>query len=225
LPLRTCAKKFRRRLDHQIDMSGEQILHRRAVAAIRHELKTRAGRVLKRNAGEMPGRAHAGYAHCRLVRVGFEPRNQALQIIRWQVLSGRDQQGLVGKLGHRSQIAQEIERQRVERPDQHVRGRGANAQRVAIGGRAYDAADADAAGRAGDIFDDNRLAKGHPHALSQNSRQDVGSSARGKWNDHGDGPRRIRVSPCRARHGCSARSTSELQELTASDIHDTAPRT
>jgi hypothetical protein len=54
-------------------------------------LKTGSGFLLKRNSGEMAGRADARDAYRRLVWVGLEIRNQSLQIIRRQALPADDQ--------------------------------------------------------------------------------------------------------------------------------------
>ena len=63
----------------------------------------------------------------------------------------------IWRIGSRS--FKQIELQRVEAAGQHMRGRGADAQRVAVGGRAHGAADAEAAGGASDILDHDRLAE------------------------------------------------------------------
>ena len=54
-----------------------------------------------------------------------------------------------------------------------VRARDADAERVAVGCRARDAADADAAGGATDVFDDDGLAERRPHALGQDARDRI----------------------------------------------------
>src|SRR5262245_843881 len=55
-------QEIRRRLDHEVDLTGDQVLHGRPVAAIGHELEARAGLLLKQEAGHMTGGAYAGDA-------------------------------------------------------------------------------------------------------------------------------------------------------------------
>ena len=81
----------------------------------------------------MAGRADAGNAHRRLVRIGFEPGNQPLQIIGRQVLFADDQQRLAADLNDRLKVLQQIELKRIEAASQHMRGRGADAQGVPVG--------------------------------------------------------------------------------------------
>ena len=52
-------EEIRRRLDQHVDLAGDEVLQRRPVAAIRHELSLRAGLLLEREAGEMAGAADA----------------------------------------------------------------------------------------------------------------------------------------------------------------------
>ena len=72
-----------------------------------------------------------------------------------------------------SRSFKQIELQGVEAAGQHMRGRGADAQRVAVGGRANRAADAEAAGGAADVLDDDGLAENGPQTLSARNRASV----------------------------------------------------
>ena len=139
----------------------------------------------------MAGRADAGDADRRLVGIGLQPGDQPLEIVRRQALLADDQQRLAADLDDRLEILQQIELQRVEAAGQHMRGRGADAERVAVGGRAHRAADAEAAGRASDIFDHHGLAENRSHLLGQKARQRVGGAAGGERHDHGDRACRI----------------------------------
>ena len=123
--------------------------------------------------------------------LAFSQRDQPLQIVGRQALLADDQQRLAADLDDRLEILQQIELQRVEAAGQHVRGRGADAQRVAVGGRAHGAADAEAAGGASDILDHHGLAENRPHLLGQKARQRVGGPAGRERHDHGDRTRRI----------------------------------
>ena len=62
----------------------------------------------------------------------------------------------------------------------------ADVDRVAIGGRAGDAPDRDAATGAADVFDDDRLPERRPHVFGQDARGDIGRAARRKRNDERD---------------------------------------
>ena len=57
--------------------------------------------------------------------------------------------------------------------------------------RANRAADADGAGRAGDILDDKGLAEALLHPLGEDARQCIGRAARRERHDHRHRPRRI----------------------------------
>src|SRR5262245_22658965 len=66
-----------------------------------------------------------------------------------------------------------------------------DAERVAVGLRAHDAANPDGAPGASDVFDDDRLTERDPHAFPQETRDGVGWSAgRGRHDDR-NRPRRI----------------------------------
>ena len=125
------------------------------------------------------------------------------QIVRRQALLADDQQRLAADLDDRLEVLQEIERQLIEAAGQHMRGRGADAERVAVGGRANRAADADAARGARDIFDDDRLPQNCPHSFAEEPRHRVGGPSGRKRHDHGDRPCRIVL-----RHGRTAASQS-----------------
>jgi hypothetical protein len=66
-----------------------------------------------------------------------------------------------------------------------------NVEGVAIRCRTGDAADADAAAGAADIFDHHGLAERRPHALRQNPGGGIGRSARRERYHQRDGPRWI----------------------------------
>src|SRR5262249_48056348 len=78
--------KVGRWFDHEVDLPRNQILCRRAVAAIGHKLKAGSRFPLKRNAGEMPGSADTSDADG--YRVGMRPQigDQFAQTVRRQTL-------------------------------------------------------------------------------------------------------------------------------------------
>ena len=67
----------------------------------------------------------------------------------------------------------------------------ADADRVAVGRRARDPADADGAAGAGRVLDDDGLAERAAHALGHDAGDGVGRTAGRERHDHGDRPRRI----------------------------------
>ncbi len=154
----------------------------------------------------MTCRADAGDAHRRLVGIGLEVGDQPFQVIRRQALLADDQKRLAADLNDRLQVLQQIELKRVEAAGQHMRGRGADAQRIAVGGRTHGAADADAAGGARDVLDDDGLTEHSPHLLGQEASQGVGCATCRERHDHGHRPRRIAL-----RSGKTGRSQTQYR--------------
>jgi hypothetical protein len=72
-----------------------------------------------------------------------------------------------------------------------MRGRGTDAQRVAVGSGPHRAADANRARGTSDILDDDRLTETAVHLLGEKSRQGIGGAAGGERHDHADRPVRI----------------------------------
>src|SRR6185437_8599632 len=110
----------------------------------------------------------------------------------------------------------------VDRGVGDVRAPLAENERVAVGRGMRDAADADAAGRAGDVLDDERLAQRPAHMVAHDARQSVDRAAGRKGRDQGDRPRRIGVRPCEVsedRQGGGARG--QLQHIAARQFHET----
>jgi hypothetical protein len=72
-----------------------------------------------------------------------------------------------------------------------MRGRCANAQRVAVARSARSAADTDRTCRACDILDHDWLTERAAHALADHARERIGRAARWERHDHGDRSRWI----------------------------------
>ena len=127
----------------------------------------------------------------RLVGIGLQPGDQLLEVVRRQGLATNDQL----RVGRDQHDRLEILLQVVVAADRSaVADMGvplADVDGVAVGRRARDAADADAAAGAADVLDDHRLTERGPHALRQDARHDVGRAARRERHDHRDRPRRI----------------------------------
>ena len=122
----------------------------------------------------------------RPVGVGLEPGDQRPEIVRRYFLLGDDDRGVDGEHADRREIIQDMVWKVVDRTVDNVGSPEAEAKRVAIGWRARDPTDSDAAGRAADIFNDDGLAKGGLHPLGQHAADDVGRAAGGKRNHQRD---------------------------------------
>src|SRR5262249_41109769 len=105
-----------------------------------------------------------------------------------------------------------------------MRALGTKINRIAVGPRAREAADADVAVSPADVFDDDRLSEGTFHALGNHSRDHVATAAGSKRHDHRDGARRIALRSGDAREcwsDCSG--PGELQERSALEFHGASP--
>src|SRR6266571_5277609 len=80
----------------------------------------------------------------------------------------------------------------------------ANAECVAVRGRAGDAANGNAAPRTRNVLDHHGLSERTRHALGHDPGDRVRGTACGKWHDHGD--RVCRVALCPSREGKSQKS-------------------
>ena len=180
-------------IEHQVDLSGDQVLHRRAAAAIRHERELRAGLLLEEHAADMRGRADTGMPLRGLVGIGLEPRDQLLEVLRRHRLLGDDHQRLRRQQHDRLEIVQHIVVERHDRAVDHVRRPGAEADGIAVRRGARRAADADAAIRAGDILRDHRLAERDAHAIRDDAADRIGRAAGRIRHDHRDRARGIRL--------------------------------
>ena len=139
----------------------------------------------------MPGGADAGDADRGLVRIGLQPGDQPLQIVSRKGLLADDQQRLGADQDHRFQIPEQVELQRIEPAGQHMRGRGADRERVAVGGRAHRTADAEGARGARRHSRSRRVVRGSGASARRGSAPDRRWRLRRKRHDHGDRARRI----------------------------------
>src|SRR5262249_9537121 len=102
-----------------------------------------------------------------------------------------------------------------DRRGQHMRAKVAEADRIAIRGRACRARDADTAAPAADVFNDDGLAKGDPHALGYDPPDRIDRRACGKRCQHGDRTRWIML--CR-RAADRSQPNSENEEHSESSV-------
>ena len=164
----------------EVDLAGNDVLHRRSPAAIGHELEARAGFLLHEGAADVRRAAGARMPHRGLVRVRVQPGDEFLQIVRREIFSRDQDLRTIDHHRDRLEIVHHIKRQIEERAVEHMRAQAAEAQRVTVCGRARDPADADIAAPAPDVFDDHRLAERGAHALGNDARKSVVRSAGGE---------------------------------------------
>ena len=158
----------------------------RRAAAIGHELECRAGLLLERQ----PRRDRSGRrprprrrSPCR---PGLEPGDQLLHVVGRQGLAADQPLRRVGDQRDRLEILHHVVGQILRRGIDDVGLVVADGERVAVGRRARDAADADAAAGAGDVLDDDGLAERGLHPLGHDAGQRVGRPAGGVGHDDGD---------------------------------------
>ena len=88
------------------------------------------------------------------------------QILRRHGFLGDDEERLGGDQRHRLEVVQQVVGEREDRGVQDVRGPAAENERVAVGRRAGDPADAEIAGGAANVFDDDRIDPATPRMPS-----------------------------------------------------------
>jgi hypothetical protein len=142
-----------RGVNHQVDLPGNQILHGGRGSAIGYELKSRACEFLEECAAYPPGISDDTLRG--LVRVGLQPVDKALQVIRRNCFLGDDQPRIAGQKGDRLKILQQVVGKRVERAIQDMCAPLPAADRIAIGRRACDPADTDIACGATHVLDND----------------------------------------------------------------------
>src|SRR5262249_1894288 len=94
--------------EYQVDLSGHQILHRGSAATVGHETEARAGGLLEEGAIDVLWAADAGGPGHSRVRVGLQPRDEALKVIRRQVFSADDHLHVVRHLQDGFEIIQYV---------------------------------------------------------------------------------------------------------------------
>jgi len=121
-----------------------------------------------------------------LSALAFSPCDELSQVLRWQRVPTVDDHGLHRHGCNGRKVPLQIERKVVDRAIENMRARIAQAQRVAIRGRAHGTGGGDPPCATGRILDDDRLAKSRPHGLGHDASDRVGGAAGRKRYDHGD---------------------------------------
>ncbi len=126
----------------------------------------------------------------RFAGVGPHPGDQLIQPVGRQVLPGDHELRVDGDQPDGREILLQVVVQIID-DAADVGVPLADVDGVTVRHRARDPADRDAAARAADVLDHDRLAKKRPHLLGHNPRSDVSRAARRKRHDQRDLARRI----------------------------------
>jgi hypothetical protein len=178
----------------EVDVPGDQILHDRGAAAIRHELEARAGELLKQQPRDVRRAADADGGQRRLAGAKLEPVDQLAHILGRHGGFGDDHQRVRRDQRNRLEVGQRVALQRVNGAGDHVGEPAAEAERIAVRRRARDPPHADAAaGAARHIFDHHRLTQRHAHAVGDDAADRIEGAAGRERNDDRDWPRRINL--------------------------------
>ena len=145
-----------------------------------------------------------GPLRCRC-GIRLQPGDQLLQVVRRYGFLRDDKLRVGGDHRHRLKVVQHVVLERIDRRIDDMGPPMANADRVAVGRRARDPADADGAGGASRILDDDGLPKRCPHALGHDARNRIGRAPGRVRSDYSDRTRRIGLSHCLA-HAADAQA-------------------
>src|SRR6266849_6323790 len=94
-------QRTRQLVEYEIDLPRNQGLHRWSGAAIGDELNMGAGKVLEQDAAEMGGSSDPRRSSQDLLRVGFHPGDQFVQVFCRHLFLRDNNRRVVGKKCHR----------------------------------------------------------------------------------------------------------------------------
>ncbi len=178
-----------------------------------------AGRHLEELDGEMTDGRRAERSDVDLARIGLRVGDEFLEVLDRKLWAHVQDQRQLGQPRDQRDVAQEIERQRLQRHVDGV-GRRGEEKRVAVGRRTDDGLGADIGAAAGPVVDDHRLAEPLGQPLSHQARNEVGGAAGRIGHDPAHRPRRVALRDGRARHdGEGGGDSREAQEFTAWKVH------
>ena len=171
----------------QLDAAGQQIDHRRRVAAIGHVHQLDAGEPRELGGRQVRQRAHSGRAVAVGLRLGLGQRLEFLEGLGRHLGAHRDHLRRVADRGDRDQVLHGVERHRLlhERIDHQVAVEH-EAERGAVGRGLGDHVHAERAGGAGAVLDHRLLAGAARDLLGQEPRAEIGNAAGGKAGDDSD---------------------------------------
>jgi hypothetical protein len=146
-------------IEHDVDATRHQILHRRRAAAIGHKAEAGAGDFLKIHAGDLRAAGGADGAGLRLIGIGLEPSDKLAHVACREVLARDDQLRRVGNERDRRKIVRRVIGQIVGDRVDDLGASLTDQQGVAVRLGARDPGGADRTAGAADILDDDRLAE------------------------------------------------------------------
>ena len=187
-----CCMHRRDRIEHEPDIAGEQIGHRRRRALVRHMRDVDAREALEQFHREVVGCAVAGRPIVELARLGLRQRDELAHRRRRHRRMGDQQVGPDHKLADRREVAQRVVGHVAPQVRQHRQRTGAgDVQRVAVGHRVRGEFGRDQAAGAAAVVDDELLAELRGHAGRENARDHVRRAA-GRRREN-DADRLVRV--------------------------------
>jgi hypothetical protein len=201
LPARICGSATAPCTTSKVHRAGDEVGHGGARAAIRNKLHFLFGQILEQHAADIGRRVLVDKID--LAGIGLHPGHKFGEVLRRKVVLGDHQLWIVGDQADRLKILFEIVIELVD--DAADMGIPlADVEGVAIGCRAGDAPDPDAAAGTADIFNDDRLPERCAHALGQDTGGGVGRSARRERNHQRDLARwiglRLRIGEAGQKH-------------------------
>jgi len=123
--------------------------------------------------------------------VGLQPRHQLLQIARRDLVLADNQVRAVHQQRDRLEILHHVVLQRIDRGIDDELISGSDTEGITIGRCARDASERDAAARAADVFDHDRLSERDAHGFGQRARNRIEQATRGIGYDDRDRTGRI----------------------------------
>ena len=204
-----------------LHVASEHISQCRCLAAIRNVDHVDAGHHLEQFARQMACRSVAARRHVDLARVGLGISDELGNGLRRERWVYRHNEGDRDDACDGCDVAEEVEIEFLVK--RHIdRGRRADQEEgVAVRRRIHDHLRTNIAAGSRPVLDDKLLAETLRQPLADQTSDDVGRSAGGKWDDDAHRPRRIGLRPRDARHGRQRGSArGQMQKFSAGKFHD-----
>ncbi len=180
----------RRRVEHQVDVAGDDVVDGGAEAAVGHLHGLDVGEHLELHGREVADRADARRRGGDLSRIGLGARDQVLDGRALEALAQHQHVGAGGQQGDRGPARRVVGHVLVEEAVGGDRAGRGEQQRVAVGRRACHLGGADIAGGAADILHDRRLPPLAAELVGDEPRQRIGAAAGRVGHDDAHQPRR-----------------------------------
>ena len=180
------SQRIRPLIEHEIDLAGDDILHRRRAATIGHERKPGGGRLLEVHAGDLGAARRPDGGGIALVRIGLEPGDQRFDIVGGEGLACNDQLRRVGEERDRREIVDDVIVELIGDGIDDVRAPLADADGLSVRLCPGETRHTDVAAGADHVLDHDRLVEGCPQRLGKNAAERVGRAAGWKRCDQCD---------------------------------------